>query len=155
MSTTQPSERDQQAEADRAANALLYEQVQARLQNGNLAGAQQTTARITHKDYKGFALREVAQAQVLAGDLAGAETTAQEMPYHDAQGEVLGKVAKAYLTRDDLAKARQLAAAISYTYAWPSLTRAIAEAQAGTAGAARQTLTAAQQHLQTWGDGDH
>ena len=79
------------------------------------------------------------------------------MPYWDAQGEVLGKVAKAHLTRGDLAKAQQLAATISYAYAWPSLTRAIAEAQAqaGAADAARQTLTAAQQHLQTWSDGDH
>lgn len=157
MSLTRPTEQDQQAEADRAANSLLYEQVQAQLRKGDLAGAQQTTAQITYKDYKGFALKEVAQAQVQAGDLAGAEATAQGMPYHDAQGEVLGKVAKAHLAKGDLAKAQQLAATISYTYAWPALTRAIAEAQAqaGAASEAQQTLTAAQQHLQTWNDGDH
>ena len=153
MNTSQPQD---QAEADRAAS-MLYEQVQALLQNGDVAGAQLATAQITHKDYQGFALKEVAQAQMQAGDLAGAEATAQGMPYWDAQGEVLGKVAKAHLTRGDLAKAQQLAATISYAYAWPSLTRAIAEAQAqaGAADAARQTLTAAQQHLQTWSDGDH
>jgi hypothetical protein len=136
---------------------MLYKQVQARLRNGDLAGAQQAAAQITDKDFQGFALKEIAQVQVQAGDLAGAEATAQAMPYQDTQGGVLGGIAKAHLTRGDIAKAQQLAATMSYAYAWSSLTRAIAEAQlrAGAASEARQTLTAAQQHLQTWSEGDH
>lgn len=153
MSTSQPQD---QAEADRAAS-MLYEQVQALLQNGNLAGAQLATAQITNKDYRGFALKEIAQAQVQAGDLAGAEATAQAMPYWDARGDEVGKIAKAHLTKGDIAKAQQLAATMRNAYAWPSLTRAIAEAlvRAGAPGEARQTLVAAQQHLQTWSAGDH
>ena len=156
MSTPQSPEQDPRAAA-RLPAAMLYKQVQARLRKGDLAGAQQAAAQITTKDYQGFALKEIAQVQMQAGDLAGAEATAQAMPYWDAQGEVLGKIAKAQLTRGDIAKAQQLAATMSYAYAWPDLTRAIAEAQllAGAAHEARQTLTAAQQHLQTWSDGDH
>ena len=156
MSTPQSPEHDPQAAA-RLPASMLYQQVQARLRNGDLAAAQQAAAQITSKDYLGFALKEVAQAQMQAGDLAGAEATAQGMPYHDVQGEVLGKIAKAQLTKGNIAKAQQLAATMSYAYAWPSLTRAIAEAQllAGAASEARQTLTAAQQHLQTWSNGDH
>lgn len=156
MSTAKQPAPNQQAQPSHDAS-LLYEQVQALLQQGDVSGAQQASAQITHIDYKGFALREVAQAQLQAGDVAGAEATAQGMPYPDAQGDVLGKVAKVHLTRGNLAKAQELAATISYTNAWPSLTSAIAEVQAraGAAQEARQTLTAAQQHLQTWSDGDH
>lgn len=156
MSTPQSPEQDAQAAA-RLPASMLYKQVQARLRNGDLAGAQQAAAYITTKDYQGFALKEIAQAQVQAGDLAGAEATAQAVPYPDTQGEVIGQIAKAHLTKGDIAKAQQLAATMRYAYAWPGLTRAIAEAQllAGAATEARQTLTAAQQHVRTWSDGDH
>lgn len=146
LSTSTP---DQEAPA-------LYQQVQAQLRGHDLAGAQRTAGRIAQMDYQGFAWRDIAQAQALAGDLTRAKASAQRIPYDDPRGEAVLSIMQAHLQRGDVATAQQLATSIPYANSWPAAVQAIAaaQAQAGADEAARQTLVAAQQHLQTWSEGD-
>lgn len=149
MNSTQPNEGATDSEA------ALYKRVQTHLANRDVVGARQTALQIHDKDYRTAAFKETAQAQLQAGDLAGAAFTAQGMPYWDTRGEMLGKIIQAYLTTGDVGNAQHLAATITNSFACPNAMRAIAEAQvrAGAAAEARQTLEAAQQQVQTWGEG--
>ena len=139
-----------------AAAPALCQQVQAQLRGHDLAGAQRTAGRIAQVDYQGFAWRDIAQAQALAGELTSAEASAQHIPYEDPRGEAVLSIVQAHLQQGDMATAQQLATTIPYATSWPAAVQAIAaaQAQAGNDEAARQTLVAAQQHLQTWSEGD-
>lgn len=147
---------EQRAEAAARAHGLTcYDQVQALIQAGDLAGAVDAITPFPSAHFFSPAIEVVARAQVQAGELLAAVATAQRLPHADTKGEVLGAVIHALLQRGDLAGAQWLAATVT-GFRYVSVMKQIAQAQqqAGDAAAARRTLVQTRAYAEGFSEGD-
>lgn len=142
-------------EAARAQGFVLYEQVLALLQTGDLARAMQAISSFPSAHYFNEAIKAVAQAQVQAGELLAAVATAQRLRYADTKGDILGAVIEVLLQRGDIAGAQWLAATVTgFRYVDVMKQIAAAQQQAGDMKAARRTLMQARIYAEGFDEGD-
>lgn len=147
---------DKRAEdAARAQGLVFYQQVQALLKAGDLAGAVRAINPFPSGHYYSEAVQAVALAQVQAGELLAAVANAQWLPHADTKANVLGAVIQVLLQRGDLTGAQWLAATVTGFRAVEILKQlAEAQQQAGHAEAARYTLVQARERAQGFDKGD-
>ncbi len=147
---------DKRAEdAARAKGHGFYEQVQALLRAGDLAGAVEAINPFPSGHYHSEAMQAVATAQVQAGELLAAVATAQRVPYADTRGELIGAVVQVLLQRGDVAGAQWLAATVTgFRYVYVAKMIAEAQHQAGDVEAARRTLVQAREYAEGFSEGD-
>lgn len=146
----------QRAEAAaRAQGFILYEQVQALLRAGDLAGAVHATNPFPSPHYYAEAMQAVVLAQVQAGGLLAAVATAQRLRYADTTGEILKAIVQALGQRGDFAGAEWLAATVTgVAYVGVMEQIAAAQQQAGNAEAARCALVRVREYAQGFSEGD-
>jgi hypothetical protein len=153
-----PAQKRAAKRAETAAYAkglACYEQLQALLQAGDLAGAVRAINPFQAAEYHTQAIQAVALAQVQAGELLAAVATAQRLPYADTKGELIGAVVQVLVQRGDTAAAQWLAATVT-GFRYVDVMKRIAEAQqqAGDGEAARSTLVQAREYAEGFSEGD-
>jgi len=153
-----PAQKRAAKRAETAAYAkglACYEQLQALLQAGDLAGAVRAINPFQAAEYHTQAIQAVALAQVQAGELLAAVATAQRLPYADAKGELIGAVVQVLVQRGDVAAAQWLAATVTgFRYVDVMKQIAAAQQQAGDMEAARRTLVQAREYAEGFSEGD-
>jgi hypothetical protein len=153
-----PAQKRAAKRAEKAAYAkglACYEQLQALLQAGDLAGAVRAINPFQAAEYHTQAIQAVALAQVQAGELLAAVATVQRLRYTDTKGEMIKSIVQVLVQRGDIAGGEWLAATVTgFPYVGVMEVIATAQQRAGNAEAARHALVRAREYAEGFSEGD-